>query len=29
MADFAKTIVHFRDGLVERTERGAKAGVLA
>jgi putative ABC transport system ATP-binding protein len=25
MADFAKTIVHFRDGLVERIERGRKA----
>ena len=26
MAGFAKRIVHFRDGLVERTERGARAG---
>lgn len=26
MAHFAKTIVHFKDGLVERTERGLKAG---
>jgi len=25
MAQFAKTIVHFRDGLVERVERGARA----
>lgn len=29
MAHFAKTIVHFKDGLVERTERGMKAGVSA
>jgi putative ABC transport system ATP-binding protein len=27
MAAFAKTIVHFRDGLVERTERGHKSGL--
>tara|TARA_B100001179_G_C18549762_1_gene385470 strand:- start:462 stop:1187 length:726 start_codon:yes stop_codon:yes gene_type:complete len=26
MAAFAKTIVHFRDGLVERTERGLRSG---
>ncbi len=26
MAEFAKTIVHFRDGLVERIERGHKSG---
>jgi len=26
MAAFARTIVHFRDGLVERTERGHRAG---
>jgi len=26
MADYAKTVVHFRDGLVERIERGRKAG---
>ena len=25
MAEFAKTIVHFKDGLVERVERGARA----
>ena len=25
MADYARTIVHFRDGLVERTERGKRA----
>jgi len=25
MAEYAKTIIHFRDGLVERTERGSKA----
>jgi putative ABC transport system ATP-binding protein len=25
MAAFAKTIVHFRDGLVERIERGARS----
>ncbi len=29
MAHFAKTIVHFKDGLVERVENGAKNGVLA
>lgn len=29
MAQFAKTIVHFRDGLVERIERGLKAGAPA
>ena len=27
MAAYARTIVHFKDGLVERVERGAKAGV--
>lgn len=27
MAQFAKTIVHFKDGLVERVDRGMKAGV--
>ena len=27
MAEFARTIVHFRDGLVERIDRGAEAGV--
>ena len=27
MAAYAKTIVHFRDGIVERVERGRKAGV--
>jgi len=27
MAQFAKTIVHFRDGLVERVERGARAAM--
>jgi putative ABC transport system ATP-binding protein len=26
MAAFARTIVHFRDGLVERIERGHRAG---
>jgi len=26
MAEFAKTIVHFKDGLVERIERGARNG---
>ncbi|WP_423970145.1 ABC transporter ATP-binding protein [Aurantiacibacter gilvus] len=26
MAEYAKTIVHFRDGLVERIERGHKSG---
>ena len=26
MAAFAKTIVHFKDGLVERTERGHRQG---
>ncbi len=25
MAEYAKTIIHFRDGLVERSERGAKS----
>jgi putative ABC transport system ATP-binding protein len=29
MADYAKTIVHFRDGLVERIERGRKAHASA
>lgn len=29
MAAFARTIVHFRDGLVERTERGARAEAVA
>ena len=26
MAQFAKTIVHFKDGLVERIERGHRSG---
>jgi putative ABC transport system ATP-binding protein len=26
MAEFAKTIVHFKDGLVERVERGHRSG---
>jgi putative ABC transport system ATP-binding protein len=26
MADFAKTIVYFKDGLVERVERGHRHG---
>ncbi|MGJ3648680.1 ABC transporter ATP-binding protein [Sphingomonas sp. GlSt437] len=29
MAAFARTIVHFKDGLVERVEAGARAGVQA
>ena len=29
MAAYARTIVHFRDGLVERVERGARAGADA
>ncbi|MEO0062923.1 MAG: hypothetical protein RLZZ08_1483 [Pseudomonadota bacterium] len=29
MAQFAKTIVHFRDGLVERVDHGARAGMVA
>jgi putative ABC transport system ATP-binding protein len=29
MADYAKTVVHFRDGLVERIDRGRKAHALA
>ncbi len=29
MAAFARTIVHFKDGLVERIETGARAGVVA
>jgi putative ABC transport system ATP-binding protein len=29
MAEYAKTIVHFRDGLVERIDRGSKSGVAA
>jgi putative ABC transport system ATP-binding protein len=29
MAAFARTIVHFKDGLVERIEAGKKAGVTA
>jgi putative ABC transport system ATP-binding protein len=29
MADYAKTIVHFRDGLVERIERGRKTAPMA
>jgi putative ABC transport system ATP-binding protein len=29
MADFARTIVHFKDGLVERIERGHRHGVPA
>jgi putative ABC transport system ATP-binding protein len=26
MAAYARTIVHFRDGLIERTERGHRSG---
>jgi len=29
MAEFARTIVHFRDGLVERIDHGSRAGVPA
>lgn len=29
MASFAKTVIHFRDGVVARTERGARAGYSA
>ncbi len=29
MAEFARTIVHLRDGLVERVENGSRAGVSA
>ncbi|MBH5322017.1 ABC transporter ATP-binding protein [Aurantiacibacter sediminis] len=29
MAEYARTIVHFRDGLVERIDRGLKAGASA
>ncbi|MEM1050477.1 MAG: ABC transporter ATP-binding protein [Pseudomonadota bacterium] len=28
MAAYAKTVVHFRDGLVERIERGARSGTI-